>query len=309
MKMTLLEMVQDIMSSMNSDEVNSIGDTVESMQVAMEVRTAYFSNFGQDHTPTFENLFQLQNYSDPASPTQLVLPTSVKEMYWFRYNWHIDNEQDYREVIYLKPSAFIERCLSFKNQQNTVTVDFPGGIQLSVINNQPPRYFTTFDDHNIICDGFSGAPATEMTGLGNSGGPIDNAWTGELFDDYNTPGTGNVSSQSGLGNYFETTLEGSNTLAFGQFEEVFLLEDDFIPLMDTDDFPLFLSIAKNRCFVNIKQEGNQYEMKNEQRLRYWMQADRWHMNQRDYFDPRTNYGRRNRGSMRAHNLAPTTPGR
>ncbi len=36
-KMTLLEIVQDIMSDMDSDEVSSINDSVESLQVAQHV--------------------------------------------------------------------------------------------------------------------------------------------------------------------------------------------------------------------------------------------------------------------------------
>ena len=35
-------MVQDVMSSMDSDEVNSITDTTESLQVARIVRACYF---------------------------------------------------------------------------------------------------------------------------------------------------------------------------------------------------------------------------------------------------------------------------
>ena len=40
-KMTVLEMVQDILNDMDSDEVNSINDTIEAQQVANTVRTVY----------------------------------------------------------------------------------------------------------------------------------------------------------------------------------------------------------------------------------------------------------------------------
>jgi hypothetical protein len=42
-KMTLLEMTQDILSDMDSDEVNSINDSVESLQVAQIIKTTYFN--------------------------------------------------------------------------------------------------------------------------------------------------------------------------------------------------------------------------------------------------------------------------
>jgi hypothetical protein len=38
-KMTLLEIVQDILSDMDSDEVNSINDSVESLQLAQMIKS------------------------------------------------------------------------------------------------------------------------------------------------------------------------------------------------------------------------------------------------------------------------------
>ncbi len=43
MKYTLLEIVQEILSDMDSDEVNSIDDTTESEQVATIVKSTYLS--------------------------------------------------------------------------------------------------------------------------------------------------------------------------------------------------------------------------------------------------------------------------
>lgn len=43
MRKTLLEMVQDILSEMDSDEVNSINDTVEAEQVATIIKNCYLA--------------------------------------------------------------------------------------------------------------------------------------------------------------------------------------------------------------------------------------------------------------------------
>ena len=40
-KMSLLEMTQDILSDMDSDEVNSINDSVESLQVLGIIKNTY----------------------------------------------------------------------------------------------------------------------------------------------------------------------------------------------------------------------------------------------------------------------------
>ena len=47
-KMTLLEITQDIMSDMDSDNVNSINDSVEALQVAQVVKTTYYNIISND---------------------------------------------------------------------------------------------------------------------------------------------------------------------------------------------------------------------------------------------------------------------
>ena len=44
MKMTLLDITQSILSAMDSDYANSIGDTVEAEQVATIVKETYYYN-------------------------------------------------------------------------------------------------------------------------------------------------------------------------------------------------------------------------------------------------------------------------
>ena len=42
-KLTLLQMTQDIMSDMDSDDINSINDSVEALQVAQIIKTTYYN--------------------------------------------------------------------------------------------------------------------------------------------------------------------------------------------------------------------------------------------------------------------------
>ena len=59
-KMTLLEMVQDIMSDMDSDEVNSINDSQEATQVAQIIKSTYYNIIDGRDMPFLYELFQLQ---------------------------------------------------------------------------------------------------------------------------------------------------------------------------------------------------------------------------------------------------------
>ena len=85
MQLTLLEMVQSILSSMGSDEVNSIGDTTESLQVADIIKQTYMNMLGRYDLPSHNQLFQLQASGDPASPVLMQFPAGVTRVEWLKY--------------------------------------------------------------------------------------------------------------------------------------------------------------------------------------------------------------------------------
>lgn len=65
-KYTLLDMTQDILSDMNSDEVNSIADTIESMQVAQIIKSTYYNIIDGRDWPHLYQMFQLTPSGDTA---------------------------------------------------------------------------------------------------------------------------------------------------------------------------------------------------------------------------------------------------
>ncbi len=85
-KMTLLEMVQDIMSDMNDDDVNAISDTIESLQVAQIVKSVYFEMMANKNWPHLKKLDNLESSNEAAKPTHMKLPDLVKELEWIEYN-------------------------------------------------------------------------------------------------------------------------------------------------------------------------------------------------------------------------------
>jgi hypothetical protein len=72
MKKTLLEMTQDILNDMDSDEVNSISDTVEAQQVANIIKTCYNEMISNRDWPHLRKLVQLDSLQTLRSPTTYV---------------------------------------------------------------------------------------------------------------------------------------------------------------------------------------------------------------------------------------------
>lgn len=85
MRMNLLDMTQNILSAMNSDNVNSISDTVESLQVAEAIRTAYINMIDRLSLPENNELIQLQPSNDPNSPVLMYVPDGCSKITFLDY--------------------------------------------------------------------------------------------------------------------------------------------------------------------------------------------------------------------------------
>lgn len=221
-KQTLLEMTQNILSAMNSDEVNSIGDTVESLQVAEEIRTTFYDIMSNRDLGEFQGLVNLESSGDSDMPHVLKIPDTVSGIKWFRY---MDSRNGrMKDVKYLDPEEFVTRVisesLSPSSPYTSVTLLPTSPVTHYIKTNQAPNYFTVLEEGYIVCD---------------------------AFDEDE-----------------ESNLTGSNAFAWGFFNPEFELEDDFIPPIDDNLFPLLLAEAKSACFINVKQVANSKE---EQRAR------------------------------------------
>jgi hypothetical protein len=84
-KRTLLDLTQSILASLNSDEVNSIGDTAESLQVAEILRTVYYNMVARNDLPIHDELFQLTSSADPTQPVIMYRPDHIEKITWIKY--------------------------------------------------------------------------------------------------------------------------------------------------------------------------------------------------------------------------------
>lgn len=164
MKYTLLELVQAIASSMDSDEVNSISDSVESLQIATVVRTAYFDIVSRLNLPEHYTLFSLAASGNNSKPVLMTVPATVKTINWVQYDTQTltDNDVNYQDVKFLPLKNFLDMVNGFNVDETTVDSMSHGGFTFLFKNDQAPLYYTTFDDNTVIFDGYDNEVDTTL---------------------------------------------------------------------------------------------------------------------------------------------------
>lgn len=154
-KMTLLEIVQNILSSMDSDNVNSIGDTEEASQVAREVQTTYNSMLTSLDFPEKTKIVNLESLSDLARPNFMTVPSGVQQIYRVLYNNGTEDDPEYKDVLYLEPSDFLSKVID--KLEGAVCIKDPdsGGFSMWIQNNAHPSFYTSFNDQVLVFDSYN----------------------------------------------------------------------------------------------------------------------------------------------------------
>ncbi len=255
-KRTLLAITQSILSATDGDEVNSIGDTMESLQVVDIIRAVYEEIREEHNLPSNGTLFTLEEASTSTYPTRVKIPERVSLIKWLKYadvTYPEDEDtavsKEYKDVHYKEPEDFIQ-YLDNRNPlaTNSVVVSFPGdrNIKLTIENDHFPTCWTSFDDEHIWFD----------------------AWDSTV----------------------DSTIVANHTKVYGYLNDTFVLDDDYIPDLPGNLFPYFESTALNRCVAHFKQEMNPEVKQNQNRLRIRSQRNKWRQGRRNNEGP--DYGKR-----------------
>ncbi len=157
MKKNLLEIVQDILSELDSDQVSSINDTVEAQQVAIIVKNCYNEMISNRNWPHLKKMIQLDAVNDLSKPNYLRLPDETKELLYVSYDISKpgDTNLNYRRIPFKHNDEFL-RMVNMRNssQDNVQTVIDFSGTPLLVLNDRAPQFWTSFDDLHIVFDNY-----------------------------------------------------------------------------------------------------------------------------------------------------------
>ena len=229
-KLTVLEMVNDLANDLDTENVNSLNDTIESIQIAQILRTTYFELIANRNWPHLRRSVQLDSLNDLDTPTHLRLVEGTKELITLSYNKATEEDPTrpaFSQVEYLEPEEFILRTNRRNTDQlETITITELGGIPLLIINDKQPDWYTSFDDEHVV------------------------------FDSYNVA--------------LENTIQSSNTQAVIYQEPIWTHLDSFVPDLPSEAFPLLVAEAKSSAFLVIRQESNAKSEQQSRRQSKWL---------------------------------------
>lgn len=150
---TLLEIVQKILSDMDSEEVNSIGETSESSQIASIVEDTFYNIIYNRLIPEHQETMKLVSLSDSTKPTHFLYPDNTSNFVWVEYDTSSDGSFEYTEVYFLEPADFLSKIRGVTSDYDSVTEPV-SGTNLRIANNRMPKYYTSFDDKYIVMDSY-----------------------------------------------------------------------------------------------------------------------------------------------------------
>ena len=254
MKYTYLELVQTIGSSLGSDEINSISDSVESLQIADIVKTTYFDIINRSNLPSHYSLTTLEPSNDITKPILMTVPNTVEEIKWIKYNCveETSDPVNMQVIAYMSLESYLNSMdMLDTTESNVSSFNITSGTDTFTIyyeNDRPPSFYTTFDNNTI------------------------------LFDSYKST--------------VETTLQKSNSLCYSKLVIPFTLTDSFIPDLDDEQFPLLINEAKTLAWLELKQSPHPIADRNSKRNWTSIQKNKFATQHASDFDSFPDFSRR-----------------
>lgn len=216
---TLLEVVQRVLESMDSDEVNSISDTTESDTVANIVKENFLFITGQSDSPVEKTLFELEASGDSTKPILMTKPSNIWDIEWIKYNVRDTNDDhDIFELIEQKSlPEFLDIIHGYDTSDTNVssfTYTFTNADTVSF------HYYT------------DGAPTIYTVIEGDK----------VFFNSHDS--------------VVDTTLQKTKSLAYGSEQHVFTKSDSFEIPLDQRQIVWLINECKDQAAVELKQFTN-----------------------------------------------------
>lgn len=157
-KKTLLQLTQAILNDMDGDQVNSISDTIESEQVVQIIHDTYDEILSSRTWPHLNQLISLTPQG-ATRPTHMDTAPAWTYIDFIKYNKIplSGTKKVYDDIFYMQQKEFLDLTNQRNSSLSTVdTIIDPGStIDLLIVNDKAPEFWTTFDDEILIFDSYN----------------------------------------------------------------------------------------------------------------------------------------------------------
>jgi len=165
-KETLLDIVQDLLSESDGDEVNSITDTIESDQAARVVRDT-FRQIVDGHDLAHHETVKRLDATGASTPNQMTRPEGFYAIEWIKYDKRTTAGGDPKteDVTYLDPTRFLEICSSRTESDTNVTAVALASstFEILVRTDKAPTYWTILEGYDtIVFDAYDSSLETNL---------------------------------------------------------------------------------------------------------------------------------------------------
>ena len=154
MKYTLLQLTQNILASMDSDQVSSISDTAESDQVSQIIRTTYYNIITRANLPEHEQMFTLTGSADTSTPVLMTRPDTVRKIEWIKY---LNEDPDINQYLYVTILPF-QQFKDMVDQFNDLETGYDSmsflGQEFRFRTNLQPTYCTIINNNYVVFDSY-----------------------------------------------------------------------------------------------------------------------------------------------------------
>jgi len=259
-KFSLLDIVQDILNDIDSDEVNSIDDTVEATQVAQIVKSTYFAMMSTRNWPHLRKPIQLIPTTDLSQPTQVYVKDDIKEIDFINYDTRKTpyalpdgTRAAWVRMQWREPDDFLRITNSYNVLEDNVDlVRTENQLDIQILNDRSPTIYTSFDDRTLIFNAYDSVR--------------------------------------------ESNLESTYFQSMAYVMPKWIPSDDFVPDLPDEAFMALIEEAKSRASLKLRQVADQKSEQEAQRQHRWLSRKSRRVNNGILYP---DYGRRGRGGYRS----------
>lgn len=159
-KRTILQLVQDLGSAIGSDEIDDLTETIEVVDIVKILERTFNEVISRrDWEFIKDRVLQLDDRAvGDTKINNLVIPLNVTKLQCVKY---IDDNNKFPEITYKAPCDFIDLVQGRDVAQDNITAILnDDGVAINTVTDQPPQFYTSFDEINLTFDAYDVARGT-----------------------------------------------------------------------------------------------------------------------------------------------------